>query len=111
MAFSKVNETEEIHSLKIINGDFCNTGEQRWDYELAHAFEVEFSKKMMRKRILELCQFVLTWIIMTGKAQTCENGGNISLGTKVRVQLFYNQFHILKFSYKMVKKRTGGFLT
>ena len=51
MAFSQVNETEEIHSLKIINGDFCNTGgsvfvfedfifcntgEQRWDYELAH---------------------------------------------------------------------------
>ena len=26
MAFSQVNETEEIHSLKIINGDFCNTG-------------------------------------------------------------------------------------
>ena len=24
--FSQVNETEEIHSLKIINGDFCNTG-------------------------------------------------------------------------------------
>ena len=43
MAFSQVNETEEIHSLKIINGDFCNTGEQRWDYELAHVLLVMIS--------------------------------------------------------------------
>ena len=63
---------------------------------------------MVRKRMLELCQFVLISIIMTGKAQLCENGGNISLGSKVTVQLFYNQIHILKFSYKMVKKRKSS---
>ena len=47
-------------------------------------------------------------LIMAGKAQTCENVENISLGSKVRVQLFYNQIHILKFSYKMVKKRKSS---
>ena len=43
VAFSQVNETEVIHSLQIINGDFCNTGEQRWDYELAHVLLVLIS--------------------------------------------------------------------